>query len=178
MCNLVDRYQHFGETLCFGWFLAWLILLPWRWKRYVHRKCRVFSELHRATTQRTMLVKSQTVSSPLLTLSDFNKLCLKFFCIWVTSVKKNVIYVYCGNSRSLDRTCNGMQYTSTCQMTGLAVNVLIANLCCTFCKSFSHHLQYVMVWCQMWNGTYLSVSQGFPEQTIVIKYITFLCELS
>jgi hypothetical protein len=38
------------------WFLAWLILWPWRWKRHVPTICRLtFKGLHGVTAQKTQL---------------------------------------------------------------------------------------------------------------------------
>jgi hypothetical protein len=46
-----------------SWFLVWLIILPWRWRQYVHPKLRLtFNELHGAISQKTELFIRQLVA--------------------------------------------------------------------------------------------------------------------
>jgi hypothetical protein len=54
------------------WFLAWVTLRPWRWKRYVLPKHRDISELRRVITQKISLFAIFSFGTS-----------LRFFSVWV-----------------------------------------------------------------------------------------------
>jgi hypothetical protein len=61
--NQVASFIYCCAKLCFlfdsHWFLAWLILRPWRWRRHFHLKCRLtFSGLHGVIYQKIELLTS------------------------------------------------------------------------------------------------------------------------
>jgi hypothetical protein len=51
----VGEETFYWNAACIFWFLAWLTLRSWRWRRCVPPKRRTSSELHGVTTQKTVL---------------------------------------------------------------------------------------------------------------------------
>jgi hypothetical protein len=49
------RRESTEYVACFWWFLAWLILRPWRWRRYIPPQSQSLSERHGITTLKTVL---------------------------------------------------------------------------------------------------------------------------
>jgi hypothetical protein len=50
-----------------------------------------------------------------------------FFCIWLTSLRENYVYVHSGNRISLRWTGIGKQQTSACQKMGVVANILMSH---------------------------------------------------
>jgi hypothetical protein len=91
-----EKPRRFGgkriASACFRWFLAWLTLPPWRWRRYVPPKRRALCELNGVTSQKTSLfnkdIVAKLVELQISECRDWKKKCFSLYFVNYSPLRK------------------------------------------------------------------------------------------